>query len=154
VRAVVQRVARASVTADGGLAGSIGRGFLVLLGVGSDDTEATAERMAAKIAGLRLFEDNAGMMNLGLAAVGGAVLCISQFTLYGDVRRGRRPSFDRAAAPEPARRLYEAFCAAIERAGLTCERGVFGAHMEVELLNDGPVTLVIDSADLDLPRRT
>lgn len=109
--------------------------------------------MAAKITGLRLFEDQEGRMNLGLEGVGGAILCVSQFTLYADVRRGRRPSFEAAAAPAVAEPLYEAFCAAIEAAGVTCKRGQFGAQMAVSLVNDGPVTLIIDSEDLEAPRR-
>jgi len=153
VKAVVQRVSRAEVRVDGQVVGSIDRGLMILLGITHDDTPETAEKLAAKVAGLRIFEDEAGKMNLSVADVEGALLCISQFTLYGDVRRGRRPSFDAAASPETARPLYDAFCSAIENAGLRCERGVFGAHMDVELVNDGPVTLVIDSAGLDQPRR-
>jgi D-tyrosyl-tRNA(Tyr) deacylase len=153
VRAVVQRVASATVTAAGRTVGEIGTGYLVLLGVGHDDTAATARTMAGKVAGLRLFEDSAGKMNLALADVGGSVLCVSQFTLYGDVRRGRRPSFTAAALPAPAREHYEAFCEAVEAAGLRCARGAFGEHMRVELVNDGPVTIVVDSADLERTRR-
>lgn len=153
MRAVVQRVSHAAVRADASVAGSIGPGLLVLLGITHDDTPALAERLAARVAGLRVFEDAGGRMNLSVAEAAGAILCVSQFTVYGHVRRGRRPSFDAAARPEQALPLYEAFCAAIEREGLRCERGVFGAHMEVELVNDGPVTLIIDSADLEQPRR-
>jgi len=153
VRAVVQRVSRASVSADGRVVGAIERGFLVLLGVTASDTGETTARLATKVAGLRLFEDSAGKMNLALREAGGAVLCVSQFTLYGDTRRGMRPSFDGAARPEVAQPLYDEFCAAIERGGIRCERGAFGQHMEVELVNDGPVTLIIDTADLDRPRR-
>lgn len=153
MRAVIQRVSSATVDVRGEIAGQIGRGYLVLLGVTHGDTAAVAAKLAAKVAGLRLFEDSEGKMNLGLADVGGDVLCISQFTLYGDVRRGRRPSFDAAARPEHAGPLYEAFCAAIEREGSRCARGVFGAEMAVSLVNDGPVTLVVDSADLEQPRR-
>jgi len=153
MRAVVQRVSHAAVRVDDRTVGAIGPGLLVLLGITHDDTLPIAERLAAKVAGLRVFEDPDGRMNLAVADVGGAVLCISQFTLYGDVRRGRRPSFDAAARPEQALPLYEAFCAAIEREGLRCERGLFGAHMQVELVNDGPVTIIVDSADLDQPRR-
>ncbi len=153
MRALVQRVSKASVAVDGQPRGRIGPGLLVFLGVGHDDTLETAARCAAKVAGLRVFEDAGGKMNLSLADTGGAVLCISQFTLYGDLRRGRRPSFEAAAVPEVAKPLYEAFCAAIEAAGIRCERGVFGAHMEVELVNDGPVTIWLDSEDLDRPRR-
>ena len=144
----------ARVTVAGEVAGAIDRGLLVLLGVGPSDTDETAAKMAGKIAGLRLFEDQSGRMNLAAADIGGSILAISQFTLYGDVRRGRRPSFAGAAAPEIAEALYDAFCAAIEREGLACERGEFGAQMEVELVNDGPVTLIIDSDDLERPRRT
>lgn len=153
MRAVVQRVTSASVEVAGSTVGSIGSGLLVLLGVADGDDLPLADRMAEKIAGLRVFEDPQGKMNLGLPDVGGSILAISQFTLYGDVRKGRRPSFDRAARPELARPLYEAFCAAIERQGIPCERGVFGAEMLVSLVNDGPVTLVIDSDELDRPRR-
>lgn len=150
---MVQRVSEARVLVDGDTVGSIGRGFLVLLGVSQGDTQAVATKMAGKVAGLRIFEDNEGRMNLGLAETGGSILCISQFTLYGDVRKGRRPSFDSAARPEVAQPLYESFCAAIESEGLRCERGRFGAHMAVSLVNDGPVTLIIDSEALDAPRR-
>ncbi len=131
----------------------IGPGFLVLVGVGSGDTRAVAERLAAKVAALRLFEDAGGRMNLGLRDVAGAVLCVSQFTLYGDLRRGRRPSFEAAAPADIALPIYEAFCEAIEREGVPCARGAFGEHMEIDLVNDGPVTLLIDSQDLDRPRR-
>ncbi|MBE7519703.1 MAG: D-tyrosyl-tRNA(Tyr) deacylase [Thermoflexaceae bacterium] len=153
MRAVVQRVSRARVTVAGRPVGEIGRGLLVLLGVAETDAALDAARLAAKIAGLRVFEDAVGKMNLSLGEKGGAVLIISQFTLYGDVRRGKRPSFDRAAPPALARELYEAFCAAVEAEGVRCERGEFGEHMDVELVNDGPVTLVIDTEELDRPRR-
>lgn len=153
MRAVVQRVSHARVTVDGRVAGAIADGLLVLLGVTHDDRNETAEAFARKIVALRIFPDAEGRMNRSLAESGGAVLCVSQFTLYGDVRRGNRPSFTDAAPPLQAEALYEAFCAAIEAAGLRCERGVFGAHMEVELVNDGPVTLIVDSADLARPRR-
>jgi D-tyrosyl-tRNA(Tyr) deacylase len=153
MRALVQRVSRAQVTVDGATAGEIGRGFLVLLGVGDGDTDAQAKAVAAKVAGLRIFEDSDGKMNLGLEDVGGAVLCVSQFTLYGDVRKGRRPSFGAAADPATGERLYGHVCSEIERLGLRCERGVFGARMEVELVNDGPVTLWIDTEELARPRR-
>lgn len=135
------------------MVGSIDNGLLVLLGVAPGDTAAIADRLAAKVAALRIFEDPDGKMNLALADVRGAVLCVSQFTLYGDVRRGNRPSFTDAAPPQLGRELYERFCDAIEGAGLRCERGVFGEHMEVELLNDGPVTLMIDTTDFERPRR-
>jgi D-tyrosyl-tRNA(Tyr) deacylase len=141
------------VTVDGAEAGAIGRGLLVFLGVTHTDTVATADRLAEKVAGLRIFDDAEGKMNLALNEVGGRLLCVSQFTLYADLRRGRRPSFEAAAAPEAANQLYERFCAQVEDAGLRCARGVFGAAMEVALVNDGPVTLVIDTDELDRPRR-
>lgn len=153
MRALVQRVSRASVRVDGEVAGAIESGFLVLLGVTHRDDEAIADALARKVAGLRVFEDADGKMNLDLAAAGGAILCVSQFTLYGSVRKGRRPSFTEAADPARAEALYERFCAAVEGEGVRCERGRFGAHMEVESVNDGPVTLLIDSADLERPRR-
>lgn len=146
-------MSEARVLVGAEVVGSIGSGLLVLLGVTNGDTPAIASKMAAKIAGLRIFEDHEGHMNLGLAETGGTVLCISQFTLYGDVRKGRRPSFDTAARPEVAEPLYEAFCAAVESEGFHCERGRFGAHMEVSLVNDGPVTLIVDSEALEAPRR-
>ena len=145
MRAVVQRVARASVTVEGEITGEIGKGLLVLLGVAHEDTEAAADYLADKIVGLRVFEDPDGKMNLGVADAGGAVLVVSQFTLYGDVRRGKRPSFDRAARPERANELYEYFVARIRAAGLRCETGRFQAMMDVELVNDGPVTILLDS---------
>lgn len=152
MRAVVQRVSRAEVRADGVTRGAIGRGLVVLVGVAHEDTEATVSRVAAKVAALRVFEDAEGRMNLSLAEAGGAVLAISQFTLHADVRRGNRPSFTGAAPAAVAEPLYEAFCRALEGAGLRCERGVFGAHMELDLVNDGPVTIIVDSADLERPR--
>ena len=145
MRAVVQRVSRAQVTVDGEVAGRIGPGLLVLLGIAKTDTEADADYISAKILGLRIFEDQAGKMNLSLAGIRGAVLAVSQFTLYGDVRRGRRPSFDEAAPPELARELYECFVEKIREAGFTCETGRFQAMMQVELVNDGPVTILLDS---------
>lgn len=144
MRAVIQRVSRASVTINGRVAGSIGRGFLVLLGVARTDDAAAVDWMADKIAGLRVFPDEQGKMNRDLAAAGGAVLVVSQFTLYGDVSRGRRPSFIDAAPPETAIPLYQAFLEALRRRGLRVEAGEFGAMMEVELVNDGPVTLVVE----------
>lgn len=153
MRAIIQRVSSARVTADNYEA-SIGRGFLVLLGMTHADDAEVAGRLAAKIAGLRLFEDEAGKMNHSLADVGGEVLCLSQFTLYADMRRGNRPSFAAAAQPDSALPLYEAFCSAIESTGLGCKRGVFGARMSVSLFNDGPVTVVLDSDELTRPRRT
>jgi D-tyrosyl-tRNA(Tyr) deacylase len=145
MRAVVQRVSRASVTVDGEIVGKIERGLLVLLGVTHADTEASADYLAEKIAGLRIFEDDAGKMNLSVVDVGGAVLAVSQFTLYGDVRKGKRPSFDDAARPEQARKLYEHFVQRVRAVGVPCETGVFQAMMHVELVNDGPVTILLDS---------
>ena len=153
MRAVVQRVLQASVTVEDRCVATIERGLLVLLGIGHDDNSAIARKFGEKIASLRIFEDGQGRMNLGLGEVGGSVLCVSQFTLYGDVRRGRRPSFEAAATPDSARPLYEAFCSAVEDAGVQCGRGAFGEHMRVRLVNDGPVTLILDSQDFDSPRR-
>jgi D-tyrosyl-tRNA(Tyr) deacylase len=146
MRAVVQRVSRAKVTVGGEITGEIGRGLLVLLGVGQPDNEADAEYLAEKILGLRIFEDDAGKMNRSVVEVSGGVLAVSQFTLYGDVRRGRRPSFDDAARPEQARALYEYFVGRIRSAGLPCETGRFQEMMDVELVNKGPVTILLDSA--------
>ncbi|HLZ40465.1 MAG TPA: D-aminoacyl-tRNA deacylase [Candidatus Sulfotelmatobacter sp.] len=146
MRAVVQRVSRAKVTVKGWTAGEIGLGLLVLIGVGQQDTEADAVYIAEKIAGLRIFEDRDGKMNRSVQDVGGSVLAVSQFTLYGDVRRGKRPSFDAAAPPDLARRLYELFVTKIQGAGLRCETGRFQEMMQVELLNEGPVTILLDSA--------
>ena len=145
MRAVVQRVSRASVIVAGEITGRIGKGFLVLLGVEEGDGQDAVVYMAQKIAGLRVFEDADGKMNLGLAEVGGAMLVVSQFTLLGDCRRGRRPSFIQAARPELADELYRAFCAEIRGQGIEVQTGRFQAHMDVELVNDGPVTLLIDS---------
>ncbi len=153
MRALVQRVSRASVRIDGEIAGAIEGGLLILLGVTHGDDGATAEVLARKVLGLRLFDDAEGRMNHDLVAAGGTVLCVSQFTLYGDVRRGRRPSFTTAAGPGIAKALYERFCETVEGTGVTCERGRFGARMAVESVNDGPVTLLIDSAELERPRR-
>jgi D-aminoacyl-tRNA deacylase len=146
MRAVVQRVSRARVRVAGEVAGDIGPGLLVLLGVGNEDTFADADYLADKIAGLRVFEDAHGKMNLGLGEVGGSVLAVSQFTLYGDVRQGKRPSFDAAAPAEKARTLYEYFVERIRAAGLRCETGRFQEMMKVELINDGPVTILLDSS--------
>ncbi len=145
MRAVVQRVSRAKVTVNGSTAGEIGLGLLVLLGVGRDDTDADATYLADKFSGLRIFEDEDGKMNRNVVDVGGSVLAVSQFTLYGDVRRGKRPSFDAAAPPPSARRLYEFFVEQIRAAGLRCETGRFQETMQVELVNDGPVTILLDS---------
>ncbi len=145
MRAVVQRVNRASVTVRGEAVGEIGNGLLVLLGVAQDDTRTDSEYLADKVAGLRIFEDQAGKMNLNVAEVGGAVLAVSQFTLLGDVRRGKRPSFDAAARPEHARELYETFVERVRSFGLRCETGRFQEMMDVELVNAGPVTVLLDS---------
>jgi len=145
MRAVVQRVSRAKVTVDGNIAGEIGHGLLVLLGVGNNDQESDADYLAEKIVGLRIFEDEHGKMNRSVAEVSGGVLVVSQFTLYGDVRKGRRPSFDDAARPERARELYEYFVERVRAAGLQCETGRFQEMMDVELVNEGPVTILVDS---------
>lgn len=145
MRACVQRVSEASVTVDGQVFGQIERGLLVLLGVSSDDTEHDARQLADKICGLRIFEDADGKMNLSLEEIGGAMLVVSQFTLYGDCRKGRRPSFTAAAPPELAEPLYNTFTAAVGVRGLRVETGLFRAHMHVALINDGPVTLLLDS---------
>jgi D-tyrosyl-tRNA(Tyr) deacylase len=145
MRAVVQRVASARVRVDGVTVGEIGRGLLVLLGVAKADTAAEVPVMAGKIAGLRIFDDEAGRMNLAVGDVGGAVLVVSQFTLLGDCRGGRRPSYIDAAQPEAANALYEAVVAALRAGGLTVATGTFRAHMAVELVNDGPVTLLLDT---------
>jgi D-tyrosyl-tRNA(Tyr) deacylase len=146
MRAVIQRVIRAQVSVGEEIVGKIGPGLLVLLGIAKTDTPADAEYLAAKITGLRIFEDENGKMNLSLAETHGSVLAVSQFTLYGDVRKGKRPSFDEAAPPELARELYEYFVAKIRETGITCETGRFQAMMQVELVNDGPVTILLDSA--------
>ena len=145
MRAVVQRVSRAKVTVGKEIAGEIGAGLLVLLGVGNEDSETDASYLAEKITGLRIFDDSDGKMNRSVQDAGGSVLAVSQFTLYGDVRRGKRPSFDAAAPPEQARRLYEFFVERIRAAGLRCETGRFQEMMQVELVNDGPVTILLDS---------
>ena len=144
MRMVLQRVSRASVTIEGRVAGAIGRGFCLLVGFAHADTGAQVDWMADKVAGLRLFADADGKMNLGLAEVGGGLLVISQFTLYGDASKGRRPSFIDAARPETAIPLYEAFLAALRARGLEVAAGEFGADMQVEIHNDGPVTLILD----------
>jgi len=145
MRAVVQRVSRAKVTVKDWTA-EIGFGLLVLLGVGQSDSEADAIYLAEKIAGLRIFEDSAGKMNRSVLDVGGSVLAVSQFTLYGDLRRGKRPSFDAAAPADPARRLYEFFVERLRAAGVRCETGRFQEMMQVELVNEGPVTILLDSS--------
>jgi D-tyrosyl-tRNA(Tyr) deacylase len=145
MRAVVQRVSRAQVSIGEDLVGKIGPGLLILLGVSRSDTQADADYLAAKIIGLRVFEDRDGKMNLSLVEAHGAVLAVSQFTLYGDVRKGKRPSFDQAAPPQLANELYEYFVRKIREAGFVCETGRFQAMMQVELVNDGPVTILLDS---------
>jgi len=146
VRAVVQRVTSARVLVGDRVTGEIGRGLLVLLGVARDDTEADVAYTAAKVRELRVFEGNGGKpMDQSVAAAGGGMLVVSQFTLYGDVRRGRRPSFDAAAPPEQARGLYEAFVRELRLAGIAVSTGEFQAMMQVELVNDGPVTILVDS---------
>jgi D-tyrosyl-tRNA(Tyr) deacylase len=145
VRAVIQRVSRVKVTVNGAITGQIERGLLVLLGVGSEDTRADADYLAEKTIGLRIFEDADGKMNRSVVDIAGAVLAVSQFTLYGDVRRGKRPSFDAAAPPQQARELYEYFVEKVRAAGMRCETGRFQEMMQVELVNEGPVTILIDS---------
>ena len=145
MRAVVQRVSEARVTVDGKTVGKIGPGHLVLVGVRCDDTTADADYIADKILNLRVFEDDAGRMNVSLVETNGAALIVSQFTLYGDARRGRRPSFTEAAAGEAANALYDFVCAKVAAAGIRVEKGVFGAMMDVTLVNDGPVTILLDS---------
>ena len=146
MRVILQRVSRASVSIDGRVAGEVGRGFCLLVGFAHTDTPEQVDWMAEKVAGLRLFTDSQGKMNLGLEEVGGAVLVISQFTLYGDVAKGRRPSFIDAARPETAIPLYDRFLTALRGRGLTVAAGEFGADMQVEIHNDGPVTLILDRA--------
>jgi D-tyrosyl-tRNA(Tyr) deacylase len=148
VRACIQRVSEASVTVAGSVIGKIDRGLVVLLGVAHQDTEEDARYLADRVAGLRVFEDDEGKMNRSLQDIGGAVLAISQFTLYGDCRKGRRPSFTRAAPPELAETLYERFVAAVGVHRIRIETGQFRAHMNVALVNDGPVTLLLDSTKL------
>ena len=154
MRAVLTRVLSASVTIDGQEVGSIGKGFLILLGVGPEDTQEHCRYLAQKALGLRVFEDENGKMNLGLADVGGQVLVVSQFTLYGNCRKGRRPSFTDAAGPELGNALYEKFLAICAELGYEPQHGEFGADMQVESVNDGPVTLILDTDQLmDTPRR-
>ena len=145
MRAVVQRVSRCRVQVDGEVVGQIGRGLLVLLGVGKADNESTADYLVEKILGLRIFEDNQEKINLSIQDKSGEMLVVSQFTLFGDVRRGRRPSFDGAARPEQANHLYEYFVTKVREAGIRCETGRFQAMMDVELVNQGPVTILLDS---------
>jgi D-tyrosyl-tRNA(Tyr) deacylase len=148
MRAVVQRVSRASVRVDREIVGQIDAGLLVLLGVSQDDAECDANYLVDKIVGLRIFEDAEGKMNRSVVDMNGAILAVSQFTLFGDVRRGKRPSFDAAARPQHARKLYEYFVERVRAAGVRCETGVFQAMMQVELINEGPVTILIDSHKL------
>ena len=145
MRAVVQRVSEASVTVDGQLVSAIGGGLLVLLGVGTEDADADADYLADKVVNLRIFEDDAGQMNLSVLDTKGAVLVVSQFTLYGDARRGRRPGFSAAAPPEEANRLYRYFVTRVAAAGLEVKEGIFRAMMDVRLVNQGPVTILLDS---------
>lgn len=145
MRAVVQRVAESDVTVDGRVTGAIQKGLMVLLGVAEDDTEKDAEYIAGKVAGLRIFEDDEGKMNLSVKDAGGEILAVSQFTLMGDVRKGKRPSFTKAARPEEADRLYRAFIELLQQQGLHVEEGVFQADMLVRIHNDGPVTILLDS---------
>jgi D-tyrosyl-tRNA(Tyr) deacylase len=146
VRLLLQRVTRAKVSVSGTVVGEIGPGLLVLVGVGHEDTEEATRAMASKAVDLRIFRDDEGKTNRSLLDVGGAVLAISQFTLFADTRKGRRPSFLDAAAPDQGNALYEAFCAAVEQRGVKVAKGVFGAEMQVELVNDGPMTIWLDSA--------
>lgn len=148
MRAVVQRVRSARVVVEGRTAGEIGPGLLVFLGVANQDGPADVKYIAEKVTGLRVFEDAEGRMNLSVGQVGGSLMAVSQFTLYGDCRRGRRPSFDQAAPPDLARGLYDAVVASLEASGLFVARGVFQARMAVELVNDGPVTVLLDSSRL------
>ena len=154
MRAVLTRVNSASVTIDGEVVGKSGKGFLILLGVGPEDTEKECRYLAEKALGLRVFEDENGKMNLGLDSVNGEVLVVSQFTLYGNVRKGRRPSFAEAADPELGNKLYEKFLSVCEELGYPPQHGRFGADMQVESVNDGPVTLILDTVQLmETPRR-
>lgn len=147
MRVLLQRVSSASVTVDGAVTGAIGKGLLALLGVGKGDSEKHADYLLEKILGLRIFEDADGKMNIDVRQAGGGLLVVSQFTLYGDIRKGRRPSFDAAAPPAEARALYEYFVAAGRRQGIEVQTGVFQAHMDVQLVNDGPVTIFYDTVD-------
>lgn len=146
MRAVIQRVTEASVSVDGKVVGSIGPGMVVLLGVEKDDSEKDVVYVAEKVSGLRIFDDSSGRMNLSIEDAGGEILAISQFTLYGDCRKGRRPSYTRAAGGDLAKRLYELFIAKLEECGIPVKTGVFGAHMDVHIANCGPVTLLVDSS--------
>lgn len=145
MRAVVQRVVRASVSIRGEAIASIGPGMLVLLGAAVDDTEIEVKWLADKVSGLRIFSDETGKMNLDISQIHGEILVVSQFTLYGDCRKGKRPSYSHAASSEPAQKLYLEFVSILERIGIPVKQGVFGAMMEVELVNDGPVTLIVET---------
>ena len=153
MRVVLQRVTRASVAADGNVLGAIGPGLLILVGVADGDTASQADALAAKVSGLRIFSDAQGRFNESLLDIQGSALVVSQFTLHADVRKGRRPSFTGAVRPEVAEPLCDHFAQALRRHGVPVETGVFGAMMSVELVNDGPFTVIIDSADLERPRR-
>lgn len=148
MKVVLQRVKRASVTIEGTVHGKIAQGYLLLVGITEGDTETEARKLADKIVDLRIFEDENGKMNLSIEQVGGAILSISQFTLYADCRKGRRPSFSKAARPEVSNPLYEKFNECLRERKMHVETGIFGADMKVELLNDGPVTIVLDSSEL------
>ncbi len=154
MRALLQRVTHASVTVEGREVARIGPGLCILLGVGEGDTESEAEELARKTAQLRIFRDEAGLFNRSILELGGEALVVSQFTLYADCRRGRRPSFSQAARPDAAEPLVERFCQALREAGVPTRTGVFGAMMEVEIHNDGPVTIFLDTDDLHRPRRS
>jgi len=154
MRVVLQRVSRASVTVEGRVTGEIGRGFLVLAGIGAEDEDSDLDLMADKIVSLRVFPDEAGKMNVSVKDAGGALLVVSQFTLHADCRKGRRPSFTRAAPPEKASAMMDAFIARLRVLGMTVETGVFGAMMDVELINGGPVTIILDTDDLKRPRNS
>lgn len=147
MRVLLQRVSSASVTVDGAITGSIGNGLLAFLGIGRSDTEKHVEYLVEKILGLRIFEDAEGKMNIDLRQAGGGLLVVSQFTLYGDIRKGRRPSFDAAAPPGEARHLYQYFVNAARRQGVDVQTGVFQAHMDVQLVNNGPITIFYDTID-------
>lgn len=146
MRLLLQRVTRAKVTVEGNVVGEIGPGLMILVGVGHDDTEEVARGLASKAVDLRIFRDKEGKTNRSLIDVNGSVLAISQFTLFADTRKGRRPSFLDAAAPDQGNALYDTFCAAVAERGVTVAKGIFGAEMEVELVNDGPMTIWLDSA--------